>query len=52
MVEKIKIIKKYWSKNKLISYKNFAIKWLKEFNAGEITCEKMVVEKFKLANLL
>ena len=41
-----KIIKKYWSRNRLISYKDFAKKWLKEHSNGEINYDELAYNKF------
>ncbi len=41
-----KIIKKYWLKNKKITYKKFAHLWMIEFNKGEIAFEELAYNNF------
>ena len=41
-----KIIKTYWLKNILISYKDFAKEWISEHNKGEIDYNELAYNKF------
>jgi hypothetical protein len=41
-----KIVKKYWMKNKLLTYKKFSILWLEEYNNGNVNYDELAYNKF------